>query len=117
MIALGGIDSTMSVGVDPSYRLMTLHLVRLLMFDKDYSPKFGEFAGALANGADTTATFKSVYGQTLEDLAVHLRLEWVQASHPIRSLKFALPNPLEPRISHLSPEDSAEFVNEIKSRK
>jgi hypothetical protein len=117
MIALGGIDSTMGVGVDPAYRLMALHLIRLLMFDKDYSPKFGEFTSTLANGADTTATIKSVYGQTLEDLAVHLRLEWVQPSHPIRTIKFALPNPIEPRISHLSPEDSAEFVNEIKSRK
>lgn len=117
LIALGGLDSTLSTGVDVNYRLMAMHLIRLLMLDKAYSPKFGAFVSALAQGADTTATLKSIYGESLADLTVHVRLEWVQASHPVVTLKFALPNPVKPQISQLAGEDAAEFIAEIKARK
>ena len=116
-IALGGIDDTMGVGVDPSYRLTALHLTRMLMFDKAYNPKFNAFVNAVKGGADTTATFKTVYEQSLADVIVALRLEMVQPSHPALTVKFALPAELNPRIGHLSAAASDDLISEIKSRK
>jgi hypothetical protein len=116
-IALGGIDNTMGVGVDHSYRLTALHLTRMMMFDKAYNPKFNAFVNAVKGGADTTATFKSVYGQSLADLIVALRYEMVQASHPALTVKFSLPAAVSPRITHLSAGASDDLISEIKSRK
>lgn len=116
-IALGGLDSTLSVGVDPSYRLTALHLTRMLMFDKNYSPKFNAFVSALTGGADTIAALKTVYGQSLADVVTVLRLEMIGASHPAWTVKLALPGELNPRIAHISVEDSAALIAEIKSRK
>jgi len=116
-IALGGVDDTLGVGVDPSYRLIALHLTRMLMFDKAYSPKFGAYVDALTGGADSTATFKSVYGQSLADVLVTLHLEMVQASHAAMTVKFSLPAEVHPRISNLSAAASDDMISEIKSRK
>ena len=100
-IALGGFDSTLHAPLDISYRIAALHLVRLLMLNPTYSPKFGAFVSALAGGAASTAALNDVYGQSLADLATNLSLERARPSHAVVTLKSPSPVMAEPKIGQV----------------
>jgi hypothetical protein len=116
-ISLGGFDNTMRNPLGIEYRTEALRLVRLLMFDKTYSPKFGALVGALADGKDTTATIKEVYGQSLAELATNLNVDAARPSHPVATLKVQSPQLAEPKASQFSAAETAALVAEIKSAK
>jgi hypothetical protein len=112
-----GMD-TIADSLSEDYPTMTLHLVRMFMFNKTYSPKFwAGFVSALEQGGNSAATLNAVYGQSLTGLAQDLGLDYKQASHPVLTQQFAPPKPVEPQIAELSTADSATLLAEIKNAK
>jgi hypothetical protein len=111
-----GMD-TIAEGLTQDYSRTALHLVRMLMFSKTYGPKFGAFVGAVAEGANSASTFNSVYGQSMTGLAQDLAMDWKQPSHPVLTLKFEMANPVEPRTTQLSADESAAVLTQIKNSK
>jgi hypothetical protein len=98
------------------YPMVLWQLTHMLMFKKEYSPKFGALVGAL-NDQNTVSAIQQVFGQSLEGLKYDLMLYIQMPSHEVLHLKYQLDSPVKPQVSQLSPADSAPVLAELKTAK
>ena len=111
--AMANLASTQ--GVD--YPVILWQLTHMLMFKKEYSPKFGAFVGAVSGGEDTVAAVLRVFGQSLAGLQQDLTLYIKMPAHAVVGLNFQLDKPVAPRMSQLSAGDSAFILEDLKAAK
>ena len=88
----------------------------MLMFKKEYSPKFGQFVGAVSD-ENTDAAVEQVYGQSLAGLKQDLLLYIKLPSHQVVGLSFQLDKPVTPQVSELPAADSATLLAALKAAK
>ncbi len=112
--AADGLDQIASQ-LTTDYPMITYQLTHMLMFKKEYSPKFGQFVNALSNGEESAAALNKVYGQSLDGLGQDLVLYWKLPSHMILKRAVQLEKPLAPQFTQLSAPDSAPLLNELKA--
>ena len=96
------------------YPVLLWQLTHMLMFNKEYSPKFGAFVEAVCAG-NTDAAVRRVYGQSLVGLKQDLVLYIKMPSHAVVSTHFQLDKPVTPQASHLSAVGSATVLEELKA--
>lgn len=80
-------------------------LTHMVMFQPDYRPKFGQFVGTLGTGQPTGAAFISVYGRSLNQVAVDLKLYAKQPSLSSANLPFKYEKPETPQVRPATKED------------
>ena len=73
-------------------------LTHMIMFQPDYRPQFGEFVSTLGTGQPTGAVFTKVYGRSLGQLTVDLKLYAKQPSLSSANLPFKYEKPAAPQI-------------------
>jgi hypothetical protein len=105
---------TIADEITMDYPLITLHMVRMLMFNQTYSAKFGSLVSELAEGQKSANSFNKVYGQSMTGLAQDLAMDWNQRRAPIMRVKFEPPK-VDPRVGQLSADDSAATMAGIKN--
>jgi hypothetical protein len=117
--ALGGKDTLGSIeaGLTSDYEGEAWHLTHMLVFNKDYGPKFGAFVGAIAGGEETAVAAKRVCGKSIEDLKTDLGLYYKMPAYSVAPLNFQLDKPVTPQIGQLSATDSAIILAQLKSGK
>jgi hypothetical protein len=98
------------------YPVVLWQLTHMLMFKKEYSPKFGAFVGAL-NDQNTDSAIQQVLGQSLAGLKYDLLLYIKMPSHEVLHVKFQLDKPVTPQVSQLNAADSAAVLAELKAAK
>ena len=110
--AMANLEATTTV----DYPVVLWQLTHMLMFKKEYSPKFGAFVGAL-NEQNTVATIQQVLGQSLAGLKQDLLLYIKMPSHEVLHVNFQLDKPVTPQVSQLNAADSAAVLAELKAAK
>jgi hypothetical protein len=110
--AMANMEATTTV----NYPVILWQLTHMLMFKKEYSPKFGAFVGAL-NGGNTDAVLGQVYGQSLAGLKEDLLLYIKMPAHEVLSVKYQLDGPVTPQVSQLNPTDSMAVLAELRGAK
>jgi hypothetical protein len=110
--AMANMESTSTV----DYPLLLWQLTHMLMFKKEYSPKFGQFVGAVSD-ENTDAAVEQVYGQSLAGLKQDLLLYIKLPSHQVVGLSFQLDKPVTPQVSELPAADSATLLAALKAAK
>jgi hypothetical protein len=109
------VDLQSSTSVD--YPTIIWQLMHMLMFKKEYSPKFGAFVGAVSSGGDTVAAVQQAFGESLTALKQDLMLYIKLPSHAVVGRPFQLDKPVTPQVGQLSPTDSAVVLAELKAAK
>ncbi len=113
---VGADMANMAATTTVDYPVLLWQLTHMLMFKKEYSPKFGAFVGAVCDG-DSAAAVQQVYGQSLDGLKQDLLLYIKMPSHAVLSSNFQLDKPVTPQISQLSAADSATVLADLKPAK
>ena len=98
------------------YPVLLWQLTHMLMFKKEYSPKFGAFVQAV-DGENTDAAIRQVFGQSLTGLKEDLLLYIKMPAHEVLHAKFELDKPVTPKVSQLTAADSAPVLAELKAAK
>jgi hypothetical protein len=109
------VDLQSSTSVD--YPTLIWQLMHMLMFKKEYSPKFGAFVGAVSSGGDTVAAVQQDLGESLSALKQDLMLYIQLPSHAVVTRPVQLDKPVTPQLGQLSPADSAVVLAELKAAK
>jgi hypothetical protein len=91
-------------------------LTHMIMFQPDYRPKFGEFVSTLGTGQPTGATFSKVYGRSVGQVAVDLKLYAKQPSLSSANLPFKYEKPAAPQIQPAAKEEQDRILADL-SRK
>jgi hypothetical protein len=95
------------------YPVLLWQLTHMLMFKKEYSPKFGAFVAAACE-QKTDAAVEQVYGQSLAGLKQDLLLYIKMPAHAVLSTNFQLDKPVTPQVSQLSAADSGTVLADLK---
>jgi hypothetical protein len=112
----GAAMSNLAATTTVDYPVLLWQLTHMLMFKKEYSPKFGAFVGAACEG-NTVAAVQKVYGQSLDGLKQDLLLYVKMPSHGVLTSKFQLDKPVTPQVSQLSAADSGTVLADLKAAK
>jgi hypothetical protein len=110
--AMANMEATSTV----DYPVILWQLTHMLMFKKEYSPKFGAFVAAV-NDESTDTAVRQVLGQSLVGLKEDLMLYIKMPAHEVLHVKFELDKPVTPQVSQLSAADSAPVLAELKAAK
>jgi hypothetical protein len=110
--AMENLESTTTV----NYPVILWQLTHMLMFKKEYSPKFGAFVQAL-DRENTDAAIQQVLDRSLVALKEDLILYIKMPAHEVVHVKFQLDQPVTPRVSQLSAADAAAVLAELRAAK
>src|SRR5450755_1005430 len=102
-------DATSTV----DYPVLLWQLTHMLMFNMEYSPKFGAFVKAVCD-ENTDSAVQHVYGQSLVGLKQDLVRYIKMPSHAVVSTNFQLDKPVAPQVNQLSATGSATVLEELK---
>jgi hypothetical protein len=107
---LGGVSASLAV----NYPVVAWELIHMMMFKKEYGPKFGAFLDDVSKGDNTVAAFGKIYDQSLTGVDQDLRLYMKMPTHAVAPLKFPV-EAVTPQVTALSPADSAPILAELKA--
>jgi hypothetical protein len=110
---LGSIEAALTV----DYQGIAWQLTHMLMFQKEYSPKFGPFVGALAGGENSDAAVQRIYGRSVSGLTGDLAIYYKMPMHNAATVAFQLDKPVTPQTGQLSAADSDIILAQLKSGK
>ena len=112
----GSTMANMEATTTVDYPVVLWQLTHMLMFKKEYSPKFGPFVAAVRE-ENTDAVIGQVYGQSLAGLKQDLVLYIKLPSHAVAGIKFDLDTPVTPQVSQLNAAESALVLADLKAAK
>jgi hypothetical protein len=117
--ALGRTNTLADIGSSLSvdYQGIAWQLTHMLMFQKEYSPKFGPFVGALAGGENSDAAVQRIYGRSVSGLTGDLAIYYKMPMHNAATVAFQLDKPVTPQTGQLSAADSDIILAQLKSGK